>query len=78
VLNSFLIDAIINKQPEKEDLYGVVFVSAKSTPGMNFAIYGEAINRLGHSGVNLVRIINIDEYGCVEYKLLDNSKTENG
>ena len=77
VLNRFLIDEIRKKQPEKKDFHGVVFVSAKDAPGINFAIYGEAINKLEPSIVNLVRITDVDDYGCVGYKLLKNSSPKN-
>lgn len=77
VLNRFLIETIRNKQPKKEDFYGVVFVSAKDAPGINFAIYGDAISKLEPFVVNLVKITNIDDYGCVGYKLLKNSFPKN-
>lgn len=78
VLNRLLIETIRNNQPKKEDFYGVVFVSAKDAPGINFAIYGDAINKIEPSIVNLVRITDIDDYGCVGYKLLKNSSPKNG
>ena len=78
VLNRFLIKTIRNKQAKKEEFYGVVFVSAKDTPGINFAIYGDAISKLEPSIINLVRITYIDDYRCIGYKWLKNSSPTNG
>ena len=73
-LNRLLIDAIRDKSPEKQIFYGVVFISEKDAPGTNFAIYGEAITKLEPMIVNLIRITDVDDYGCIGYKLLENAK----
>jgi len=78
VLNRLLIEAIRNKQSKNDDIYGVVFVSAKDAPGINFAIYGDAISMLEPSIINLVRITDIDDYGCVGYEWLQNSSLKKG
>jgi len=73
-LNRLLIDAIRDKLPEKKNFSGVVFKSEKGAPGTNFAIYGEAIPKLEPMIVNLIRITDIDNYGYIEYKLLENAR----
>jgi len=78
ILNRYLIETIRKIQFNEEEFHGVVFVSAKDSPGINFAIYDNAINMLEPAIVNLVRITNIDEYGCVSYELLENSSPKDG
>ncbi len=77
-LNRFLIDAIRKKLPEGKRLDGVVFLSVKDPPGINFALSGHSINKLEPRIINLVRITDIDDYGFVDFKLLKNAKPENG
>ncbi len=78
VLNQYLINTIRTKTSKKEELYGVVFVSAKDAPGINFAIFGEAIDMLEPAIVNMVKITDIDDYDCIGYKLLKNSSPKDG
>lgn len=78
VLNRFLINEIRKKLPEERELDGVVFLSTKDSPGINFAIFGHSINKLEPRRVNLVRITDIDDYGFVAFKLLKNTKPKNG
>lgn len=77
-LNRLTIEVIKNKQAKKEDFYGVVFVSTKDVPGINFAVYGDAISKIKPSIVNFVKIKYIDDYGYIQYELLQNSKPKNG
>lgn len=76
ILSRLLIEKI-RKNEIEEKIFGVVFLSVKDAPGINFAIFDEAIDSLKLSGANLVRITDIDNYGNVGYKLLKNSKPEN-
>ena len=78
VLNRYLMEDIRNKFNNKEEFYGVVFISARDAPGVNFAIYGKPINELEPAIVNLVRITDIDDYGNVGYELLKNCKPKQG
>lgn len=78
VLNRFLIDEIRKKLPEEKGLNGVVFLSIKDPPGINFAIYGHSINKLEPRVVNLVRITDIDDYGFVAFHVLNSAKPKNG
>lgn len=77
-LNRFLIESIKKKLSTKEDLHGVVFLSTKDSPGNNFAIFGESIKKLKPNIVNFLKIVDIDEYGIIEYKLLKNCQPHNG
>lgn len=77
-LNRFLIEEIKNGLSTDSNFKGVVFVSTKDAPGINFAIYGEAIKELKPQIVNLVKVTDIDEYGNICYKLLKNSNPSNG
>ena len=77
VLNRFLINAVREKVPSNSDFSGVVFKSCKDSPGTNFAIFGEAIEMLEPKMVNLVRITGVDDYGCIEYRLLKNATPRN-
>jgi hypothetical protein len=73
-LNRLIIEEIRNKQANKEDFYGVVYVSTNHAPGINFAIFGGAISKIKPSIVNFVKIKYIDDYGNIQYELLENSK----
>ena len=77
-LNGLLINEIRKNLPDKKELDGVVFLSIQDAPGINFAIYGHAINKLEPSIVNLVRITDIDDYGFVAFKLLKNANPRDG
>lgn len=78
VLNRYLIDEIRNKIPHDTSLHGVVFLSVKDSPGVNFAIFGDAIERLEHGQINMMEITDVDNYGFVAYKLLKNGVNNNG
>ncbi|PHR93906.1 MAG: hypothetical protein COA78_32535 [Blastopirellula sp.] len=78
VLNRFLIDAIRTKLGHETLLRGVVFLSVKDSPGINFAIFGDAIEQLEQGQINLLRITDIDNYGFVSYEVLKNGRHENG
>lgn len=77
VLNRFLINAIREKVPQEVVFSGVVFKSQKDFPGTNFAIFGEAINNLEPKIINLIRVTGVDDYGCIEYRLLKNATPRN-
>ena len=77
VLNRFLISSVREKVPSENNFSGVVFKSCKDSPGTNFAIFGEAIEKLEPRIANLVRITGIDDYGCIEYRLLKNATPRN-
>ena len=72
------IDEIRKKLPEEKGFDGVVFLSIKDPPGINFAIFGHSINKLEPRVVHLVRITDIDDYRFVAFKLLKSAKTKNG
>ncbi len=78
VLNRSLIEEISKKLPEKKRLDGVVFLSTKDSPGINFAIFGRAIDKLVPRAVNLVRVTDIDNYGFVATHLLNSTMPMNG
>lgn len=71
-LNGFLIEAIKKKTQNQQKFYGMTFVSTKDAPGLNFAIFEDAINKLKPTMVNLLKIIDIDDYGSVQFHLLKN------
>ena len=77
-LNQYLIEEISNSTPNDNQFNGVLFISTKDAPGINFAIYDNAISGLKPSIVNLVRITDIDNYGCINYELLENSSPKDG
>ena len=71
-LSRLLIDAVQSKRTSSDELSGVGFLSTKDAPGVNFAIFGDAIQEIKTGQLNLVEIVDIDEYGFVAYKLLKN------
>lgn len=73
LLNRYVISEVINTVASNKNLYGVVFNSVKSKPGTNFAFYGKSIDMLELSIVNLIEIIDIDDYGYIAYNVLKNS-----
>ena len=75
-LNSYLLGYIKENHFQDNDFCGVVFVSTKDIPGVNFAIYGKAIEQLPQPNVTLVKITYIDEYGCISFKTLQHAKNE--
>lgn len=77
-LNQFLIENIEKSISKNRRFNGVLFISTKDAPGVNFAIYGEAIKDLKLSKVNLIKITSIDDYGCIGYKLLESLSPDNG
>jgi hypothetical protein len=77
-LNQFLIENVEKSISKDRRFNGVVFISTKDAPGVNFAIYGEAIKDLKLSNVNLIEITSIDDYGCIGYKHLESSSSEDG
>lgn len=76
VLNRLVIDYVRKKLPEDSGFHGVVFKSVKDPPGVNFAVFGDAIGHLELQGVNLVEVTDIDPYGYVAYRLLKNGRAE--
>ena len=77
-LNQFLIENIEKSISKDRRFNGVVFISTKDAPGVNFAIYGEAIKDLKLSIVNLIEITSIDDYGCIGYKHLESLSSQDG
>ncbi|WP_294960871.1 RES domain-containing protein [Sulfurimonas sp.] len=77
-LNQFLIENIENSISKDRRFNGVLFISTKDAPGVNFAIYGEAIKDLKLSKVNLIKITSIDDYGCIGYKHLQSLSSKDG
>ena len=77
-LNRLLIRAIQDKLAPDTQINGVVFLSTKDAPGVNFAIFGDAIQKLEVGQLNLVQVVDIDEYGYVAYKLLENGSLHDG
>ncbi len=77
-LNQLLIQAISDKAGEAEQLAGVVYLSVKDAPGINFAIYGDAVKSLSTGQLNFTRITDIDNYGTVAWKLLKNGANQDG
>lgn len=75
-LNHIIIEDIKNKQANKEEFYGVVFLSTKDKPGINFAIYGEAISKMKSSIVNFVKIKYIDDYGFISYEIVKQTNSD--
>jgi len=71
-LNRYLIEAIYKKLPKDPALAGVVYLSVKDAPGINFAIFGDAISKLKIGQLNSIRVTDIDDYGTVGYRLLKN------
>lgn len=76
-LNYFLINAIKTKRPDQQNFNGMVFLSTKDAPGLNFAISGKAITKLKPTMVNLLRITDIDDYGSIGFHLLKNVNPNN-
>ncbi len=77
ILNRFLISAINEMVATDDPFSGVVFKSSKDFPGTNFAIFGEAISNLKPNILNLLKVTGIDDYGCIEYRLLKNASPKN-
>ena len=77
-LNRYLIDAINKKRSDDNLLSGVVYQSIKDAPGINFAIFGDSIGKLEVGQLNFIEITDIDDYGTVGYRLLQNGSLENG
>ena len=77
-LNRLLISAIRERLAPDTQLDGVVFLSTKDAPGVNFAVFGDAIQKLEVGQLNLIQIVDIDEYGYVAYKLLKNGSLHDG
>jgi hypothetical protein len=77
-LNQFVIETIEKILPNDNDFNGVIFTSVKDAPGINFAIYGDAINKMPAPSVFVVEITDIDDYGCIGYKMLDYRYDKNG
>ncbi len=77
-LNRLLLSAIRDKLSPGTQLDGVVFLSTKDSPGVNFAVFGEAIQELDVGQLNLIQVVDIDEYGFVAYKLLRNGSIRDG
>lgn len=76
-LNYFLINAIKKKNQDQQNFNGMVFMSTKDAPGLNFAISGNAITKLKPTKVNLLKIVDIDDYGSIGYHLLKNVNPNN-
>jgi hypothetical protein len=64
-LNRYLIEAISAKLSGSPTFSGVVYQSTKDAPGINFAIFGEAIQQLETGQLNLVQVTDIDDFGTV-------------
>lgn len=77
-LNQLLIQAISEKVRANGQLAGVIYLSVKDAPGINFAIFGDAIKELKIGQLNFFEITDIDDYGTVAWKLLQNGKTQDG
>ncbi len=78
LLNEYLLKWIQNKLTTDKKISGVVFTSIKDSPGINFAIFGDAIKELKVGAINLIKVISIDVYGCFQYELIDNSSSRDG
>lgn len=77
-LNQLLIQEISEKVGANGQLAGVIYLSVKDSPGINFAIFGDAIKGLKIGQLNFFEITDIDDYGTVAWKLLQNGKNQNG
>jgi hypothetical protein len=77
-LNQLLIQEINEKVAATERLAGVVYLSTKDAPGINFAIFGDAIKELKIGQLNYFEITDIDDYGNVAWKLLKNGNNQDG
>jgi len=73
LLNRYIIKDVLNEVAPDKNLFGLLFNSVKSKPGTNFAFFGDSIEKLEIKIVNLVKILDIDEYGFIAYQLLKNS-----
>jgi len=78
ILNRMMINEIMQKPDISENFSGVVYRSVKDSPGLNFAVLGDTINKLTPSTVNFVRIAYVDEYKSISYEHLGNSQSRNG
>jgi hypothetical protein len=72
-LNRYLIESVRESLDSDECFSGVIFKSVKDYPGTNFAIYGDAIQSLNPTMINLVEVTDIDDYGCIIYRLVKNT-----
>lgn len=73
LLNRYVINDVLNQVAPEKNLYGLVFNSVKCKPSTNFAFLGHSIEKLKLNIVNLLRIVDIDDYGFIAYQLLKNS-----
>ncbi len=71
-LNQYLVQEIDNILGKEVNLAGMTYLSVKDAPGINFAVFGDEIESLEIGQLNHFKITDIDNYGNVAWKLLQN------